>query len=51
MGQRLMPYTSKVVDELCFIKSMYTEQINHDPATTFFKPATNYPAGPALDPG
>ena len=25
----LMPYTSKIVDELCFVKSMYTEEINH----------------------
>lgn len=31
----LLPHTSKVADDLCFIKSMYTEQINHDPAVTF----------------
>ena len=31
----LLPHTAKVVDELCFIKSMYTEAINHDPAITF----------------
>src|SRR5262249_43935421 len=31
----LLPYTAKVVDDLCFIKSLYTEQINHDPAVTF----------------
>jgi hypothetical protein len=31
----LLPYTAKVADELCFIKSMHTEQINHDPAITF----------------
>ncbi|MES1261436.1 MAG: DUF1501 domain-containing protein, partial [Acidobacteriota bacterium] len=31
----LMPHTSRVVDDLCFIKSMNTEQINHDPAVTF----------------
>lgn len=31
----LMPRTAKVVDSLCFIKSMNTEQINHDPAVTF----------------
>jgi hypothetical protein len=31
----LLPYTSKVVDDLCFIKSMHTDQINHDPAITF----------------
>ena len=33
----LMPYTSKIVDDLCFVKSMYTEAINHDPAVTFFQ--------------
>ncbi len=33
----LLPYTSKVVDDLCIIKSMYTEAINHDPALTFFQ--------------
>jgi len=33
----LMPYTAKVVDDLCFIKSMHTEAINHDPALTFFQ--------------
>jgi hypothetical protein len=31
----LFPHTAKVVDNLCFIKSMFTEQINHDPAVTF----------------
>jgi hypothetical protein len=31
----LMPHTAKVVDELCFIKSLHTEAINHDPAVTF----------------
>jgi len=31
----LLPETAKMVDDLCVIKSMYTEQINHDPATTF----------------
>lgn len=31
----LLPHTAKVADDLCFIKSMNTEQINHDPAVTF----------------
>jgi hypothetical protein len=31
----LLPHTAKVADDLCFIKSMQTEQINHDPAVTF----------------
>lgn len=30
----LLPHTAKVVDYLSFIKSMHTEQINHDPAIT-----------------
>lgn len=33
----LLPYTSKIADELCVIKSMHTEAINHDPALTFFQ--------------
>lgn len=33
----LLPYTSKVVDDLCIIRTMYTEAINHDPALTFFQ--------------
>ena len=33
----LLPHTSKVVDELCIVKSMFTEAINHDPALTFFQ--------------
>src|SRR5262249_47865137 len=28
----LLPHTARVVDELCFVKSMHTEAINHDPA-------------------
>ncbi len=31
----LLPHTAKIADDLCFIKSMHTEQINHDPAITF----------------
>ena len=31
----LLPHTAKVADDLCFIRSMKTEAINHDPAITF----------------
>jgi hypothetical protein len=31
----LMPHISTVADELCFVRSMHTEAINHDPAITF----------------
>jgi hypothetical protein len=33
----LLPYTAKVVDDICVIRSMHTEAINHDPALTFFQ--------------
>jgi hypothetical protein len=33
----LLPWTAKISDELCFVKSLRTEQINHDPAITFFQ--------------
>ena len=33
----LMPHLATVADDLCFIKSMHTEAINHDPAITFFQ--------------
>jgi hypothetical protein len=44
----LLPYTSQVVDELCIIKSMYTEQINHDPAITFFQTGHQLPGRPSI---
>ena len=31
----LLPNISKIVDDIAFVKSMHTEQINHDPAVTF----------------
>lgn len=33
----LFPHTAKIVDDLCIIKSMHTEAINHDPALTFMQ--------------
>jgi len=44
----LLPYTAQVVDELCIIKSMYTEQINHDPALTFFQTGHQLPGRPSI---
>ena len=44
----LMPYTSKIVDELCFIKSMHTEAINHDPAITFFQTGSQQTGRPSM---
>ncbi len=33
----IFPHTAKIVDDICIIKSMHTEAINHDPALTFFQ--------------
>jgi hypothetical protein len=33
----LLPETSKVIDELCFVRSMHTEAINHEPAITLMQ--------------
>ncbi len=44
----LLPYTSKIVDELCFIKSLHTEAINHDPAMTFFQTGSQLGGRPSM---
>lgn len=43
-----LPYTSKVVDELCFVKSMHTDQINHAPAMTQFLTGNQLPGRPSM---
>ena len=44
----LLPYTAKVVDDLCIVRSMYTEAINHDPATTFFQTGSQIAGRPSI---
>lgn len=44
----LMPYTAKIADELCFVKSMHTEAINHDPAITFFQTGSQQSGRPSF---
>src|SRR5215831_18117434 len=44
----LLPYTAKVVDDLCFIKSLHTEAINHDPAITFFQTGAQLAGRPSM---
>ncbi len=44
----LLPYTAEVVDDLCFIKTVYTEEINHDPAITFFQTGSSQPGLPSM---
>ncbi|MSQ96257.1 MAG: DUF1501 domain-containing protein [Gemmataceae bacterium] len=44
----LMPHLSTVADDLCFIKSMHTEAINHDPAITFFQSGAQLAGRPSM---
>ncbi len=43
-----MPHTAKVVDDLCFVKSMYTEQVNHAPAISFVLSGGEQPGRPTM---
>src|SRR5262249_22569339 len=33
----LLPWTARMVDDMCFIRSMHTEAINHEPAITYMQ--------------
>ena len=44
----LMPWTAKIADDLCFIKSLHTEHINHDPAITFFQTGHHLAGRPSM---
>ncbi|NND07180.1 MAG: DUF1501 domain-containing protein [Saprospiraceae bacterium] len=44
----LLPYTSRIVDDLCFVKSLHTEAINHDPAMTFFQTGSQLSGRPSM---
>ncbi len=44
----LLPHTARVADELCVIRSMHTEAINHDPAVTFFQTGNQQPGRPSV---
>lgn len=43
----LLPHTAKVVDDICIIRSMFTEAINHDPAITFFQTGSQLAGRPS----
>ncbi|MDZ4367834.1 MAG: DUF1501 domain-containing protein, partial [Afipia sp.] len=47
----LLPHTARIADELCFIKTMHTEAINHDPAITFFQTGAQLAGRPSMGSG
>ena len=44
----LLPHTAEIADELCFIKSMYTEAINHGPGVTMMQTGSQFPGRPTI---
>lgn len=44
----LLPYTSEIADELCIIKSLYTEAINHEPAVMFVQTGSQQTGRPSI---
>jgi Protein of unknown function (DUF1501) len=43
----LMPHTATIADEMCVIRSMHTDAINHDPAITFFQTGSQISGRPS----
>ena len=44
----LLPYHKRIVDDLCIVRSMHTEAINHDPAITFFQTGSQIAGRPSM---
>src|SRR5688572_1904602 len=44
----LLPYTKKIADDICVIRSLQTEAINHDPAVTFFQTGFQLAGRPSI---
>lgn len=44
----VFPHIGTLADEMCIVKSMHTEQINHDPAHTFFNTGTAISGRPSM---
>lgn len=43
-----LPWHAKMADDICIVKSMRTEQINHDPAHTFMNTGTAISGRPSM---
>ncbi|HVT30752.1 MAG TPA: DUF1501 domain-containing protein, partial [Lacipirellulaceae bacterium] len=44
----ILPHHRQIVDDVCFVKSMFTEAINHDPAITFFQTGSQNAGRPSM---
>ena len=44
----ILPHTARVVDDLCVVRSYFTEAINHDPAITFLQTGSQVSGRPSV---
>jgi hypothetical protein len=44
----ILPHIGGIADDICIVRSMMTEQINHDPAHTFMNTGTAIPGRPSM---
>ena len=44
----LLPHTARVADDICLVRSMHTQAINHDPAITFFQTGHQLAGRPSI---
>ncbi len=44
----LLPHTARIADEICLLRAVHTEAINHDPAITFLQTGSQLPGRPSL---
>lgn len=44
----LLPHTAKIADELCIVRSMHTEAINHGPGVTYLQTGAQVPGRPSM---
>ncbi|MDE0889792.1 MAG: DUF1501 domain-containing protein [Phycisphaerales bacterium] len=48
MLSEILPYTGKMAKDICFIRSMHTSAINHEPGITFFQTGSEIPGRPCF---
>jgi len=44
----MLPHTGSIVDDLCVVRSMHTEAVNHAPGVTFFMTGSQVPGRPSM---
>jgi uncharacterized protein (DUF1501 family) len=44
----LLPHTAGIVDDLCIVRSMFTEAINHGPGVNFLQTGSQIPGRPSI---